>query len=132
MATTNDAKAYQDHATQVRVASGINTLLGLWLIASPWVYGYSAGQIGSVWNSVIVGVLIAVFGLMRVRTPHEATAFSWINLVLGIWTVISPWIYGYAANTGRMWNNVIVGIVVFLLSIWSGSITVSEHRHAHA
>lgn len=127
-----ESRVRADHAGQVRTASGINTVLGLWLIASPWVYGYAGVNVGSVWNSVIVGVVIAIFGALRYRSPHQGTTMSWINLVLGVWTAISPWIYGYVENGGRLWNSLIVGIVIAVLAIWSGSATASERRQVPA
>jgi hypothetical protein len=37
-------------------------ILGLWLIVSPWVLGYS-GQVNATWNAVIVGIIFFVVGL---------------------------------------------------------------------
>lgn len=39
------------------------------------------------------------------------------------------WVCGYAANVGATSDNVIVGVVVALLAIWSGSATLAEHKH---
>ncbi len=47
-----------DYAAQARTASGINILLGIWLIVSPWVFNYSGR--GPVLNSVYGGALIAL------------------------------------------------------------------------
>jgi hypothetical protein len=38
-----------------------------------------------------------------------------INLLLGIWTFVSPWIYGAAGN-GNAWNNWIVGALVAIFA----------------
>ena len=81
---------------------------------------------GSVWNSVIVGALIVIFGAIRFFNPHSGTWMSWANAVLGAWMAISPWIYGYDFNDGRMWNSLIVGLVVLVLGIWSAVATRSE------
>jgi hypothetical protein len=124
-----------DHSMQVRTAAGINALLGIWLFVSPWVYGYYAARSGGAWNSWVVGVLILLFAASRYSTPHQRTQLSWFTLILGAWTVISPWVYGYAGNLAALWNSVILGLIVLALSIWSGSATVMEHReehHAHA
>jgi hypothetical protein len=121
--------SYTDHSGQVKTASGINIILGIWFLISAWIYGYAAASQAMVWNYVVVGALIAIFGIMRYATPHSRIGFSWVNVVLGVWALISPWIYGYAGDMPRVWNDVIVGIVVAGLAIWSGSATVSEHRH---
>lgn len=51
----------RDYAAEARAASGINILLGVWLLVSPWVFDYRAAGLAAIWNSVIVGALIAVF-----------------------------------------------------------------------
>jgi hypothetical protein len=118
-----------DHSTQVRTASTINILLGIWIVISPWVYGIGSATSGMIANSIIVGGLILIFGAIRDASPHARTGFSWANIVLGAWTVISPWIYQYSGTMPRVWNSVIVGLAVIALAIWSGAATVTEHRH---
>ena len=113
------------HYGQVRFASGINIIAGIWTIISPWVYGFYNG-VGNVWNSVIVGIVIAIFAAIRFFGTAGTVWLSWINALLGIWLILSPWIYGFTDNTGRKWNSVIVGIVVLVLSIWSAVATSSS------
>ena len=40
---------------------------------------------------------------------------SGINALLGIWVVISPWVFGYGSNTGAAVSAVIVGLVILVL-----------------
>ena len=44
--------------------SGINALLGIWVVISPWVFGYSGNSGGAV-SAVIAGVVILVLGGIR-------------------------------------------------------------------
>ncbi|HEU4626964.1 MAG TPA: SPW repeat protein [Steroidobacteraceae bacterium] len=124
--------ATRDLTAQIRTASGINVALGIWLIISPWIYGYASSAPNPTSSSVIVGALILIFGAIRYNAPHTRTIFSWANIVLGAWTVFSPWIFSFVDRTGYVLNSVIVGIIVVALAIWSGSATVSEHRHQTA
>lgn len=128
---TNEV-AMKNHSGQVKAASGINVILGIWLIISPWVYGYAATARGTAWNSIFVGILVLIFGSMRYQSPHAHVNLSWANIVLGAWTVLSPWIYAYTDSSGPLLNSVIVGFAVLVLAIWSGSATVTEHRHRAA
>lgn len=100
----------------MRAASMINLLAGIWLFISPWVYGYS-GHINA-WNSWIIGCIIAILAGVRLSAPVQSWV-SWINCVLGIWTFFSPWIFGYTGDTGRFVNNLVVGVIVFVLAIAS-------------
>jgi hypothetical protein len=57
----------------------------------------------------------------RVRVPERSGWGSgWVNILLGIWVIISPFVLGIHSPKG-IWNNVIVGIVVGILAIirWS-------------
>jgi hypothetical protein len=116
----------RDYAVQARAASGINIVLGTWLIASPWVFNYS-GRV-AVLNSVFVGALIALLAAIRLATLRDSAGLSGVNLVLALWTIASPWVCGYAANVGGVRDNVILGIVIAALAIWSASATVAEQK----
>lgn len=121
--------AEHDYAAQARMASALNVLLGIWLIVSPWVFGYSAAGGAAIWNSVVAGALIVILGANRVSSPHTGSGLSWTNLLLGLWTIASPWIYVYDRQSSAVWDNVVLGVVVAALAVWSGSATAVEHRH---
>jgi hypothetical protein len=40
-----------------------------------------------------------------------------VNLILGLWTIASPWVLSYQAESRPMWNAVIVGILIALLAL---------------
>jgi hypothetical protein len=49
--------------------------LGLWLIATPWVFQF-AMNMAPVWNNVILGIIVAVLGTwsaLSTPTPHVMT-----------------------------------------------------------
>jgi SPW repeat len=100
-----------------RAASTICLLAGIWFFISPWVYRAYADL--SSWNSWIVGGLMIVFSIVRLARPAYSTLFGWFNMVLGIWTFFSPWIYSYTTHTGRFINSLCVGVIVFAFSIAS-------------
>jgi len=41
------------------------------------------------------------------------------QLVLGIWTVVSPWVLGYASLTPALWGSVMAGVLIVLLALWA-------------
>lgn len=94
----------------------INVLLGLWLVLSPWILQFQ-GSNPAVANAVLVGAVIAVMSLaavLRFRYWEE-----WIDMAIGAWLVISPWVLGVAALTLATWNFVIIGALVFAMAGWS-------------
>jgi hypothetical protein len=116
----------RDYTVQARTASGINILLGLWLVVSPWVFQYD-GRAAAL-SSVTVGALIALLAAIRVASLHNSAGLSGINLLLAFGTAAAPWVYGYAINTGALWNNVSVGALVAVLSVLSAIATDADRR----
>lgn len=117
----------RDYAAQARTASGINILLGIWLLISPWVFDYSGRA--TVLNSVIVGALIALFAAIRLASLENSPGLSGVNLALALWTIASPWVCDYSANVGAMRDSVILGILIAALASWSLCATVADEKH---
>jgi len=101
--------------------SAINILLGLWLIASPFLLGFRHLH-PAILNNVIVGIVLALFALIRVSLAYSHRGWSWCNVLLGVWLVISPFAIRLADNPAVMWNNVIVGLLVGIAA-WSSTAT---------
>ena len=54
-------------------------------------------------------------------------AVSWINILLGIWMIISPFALGFANVPRSMWNNVVLGVAILLVAaVRSGDMTIEE------
>lgn len=54
--------------------AAVAALLGLWLIASPWVYGVGAADFTTVsgfWNDVLVGLVVFVLGVYSVYEARD-------------------------------------------------------------
>jgi len=109
-----------DWRDEVLTASGLNVLAGIWLIIAPFVLGYSNGD--PYWNDIIFGAIIAVFALARVSGAYRLSELSWINALIGAWIFASA--FWLDSTTTASWNDVILGIVVFVLAI--ASATASE------
>ena len=116
----------RDYTVQARTASGVNILLGAWLIVSPWVFDYSGKS--AALSSVTVGALIALLAAIRLASLHNSAGLSGINLLLAFWSAAAPWIYEYAINTGALWNNIFVGIFGAVLAVWSAIATEGAGR----
>lgn len=107
----------------MRTSKRINwfiALLGLWQILAPFILGY-AGIAAAVWNALIVGLLLIVFAAWSATTVKADTArtLDWINLILGIWLIASPFALGYSIVAAAVWNAMIVGLAVIVLSVWA-------------
>jgi hypothetical protein len=106
-------------ATQTTAgASWLTILLGIWVIISPFVVQFSQLP-AAMWNNVIVGIVIAVLAIIRTSVPWQ-TGWSWANVILGIWMIISPFVLG-VMTTAILWNNIILGIVIAIVASGSAS-----------
>ena len=60
------------------------------------------------WSNVATGAVIGILAL--IRWSMQRPGWSWLNLILGIWLVTSPFVL--VISRIAMWNNVIVGIII--------------------
>ncbi len=91
-----------------------NLVLGVWLILSPWFLGFS-GTPAAAWNAVVVGVVVALMALLHLRGGPMWE--EWLNVLLGVWLILSPWLLGFSGVGNAMWNALIVGVLVGALAL---------------
>ena len=104
-----------------RWQDSLNVLLGVWLILSPWILGFSP-EMTAMWNAVLVGAVIALLALSTLVNFRKWE--EWAGILLGLWLIASPWVLGFAATlSAATWNFVAVGILAIALAGWS----LSDH-----
>ncbi len=107
----------------MKVLSWLIVLCGLWEagdIAAPFVPGF--GNVPAfLWNHIIVGILLVIAGAWSALTSSAGTArtLHWISAVAGAWLVIASFILRSPAITAGLWNDIIVGGIVFILGVWA-------------
>lgn len=94
-----------------------NIFLGAWLFVSPWVLDYFIGMPAAAKNSFSLGLTIVIFAAVAVYIPQIWE--EWINMALGVWTIISPWVLGFDVERDIAANDVIVGVMVTALATWA-------------
>jgi hypothetical protein len=102
------------HFNQVRVASGLNFLAGIYILLSGWIGGIN---LGNELNDIIGGIIIIILAIARYSGRAGQWA-SWIIALIGVWFIISPWVYHSAGETW-MWNSIVLGIIFIILGVWS-------------
>lgn len=102
-------------------ASGLNVLAAIWLLISPSLMGFAGTALAT--NVYVVAIIIGILALIRFFSPTPNTNWlSWVNIMLGLWLIISPFIFGFL-GAGILWNAIIFGIIVAALAIWSSTAT---------
>ena len=103
-----------------------NLALAILLFISPWVLGFSAEQAPSV-NAWVSAIVIGALALGAIGKFYQWE--EWVNLLAGLWVVVSPWILGFAVVTAAMWVHVVLGLLVAAAAAWE----IWEVRHqSHA
>jgi hypothetical protein len=107
-------RLYRDWRTGVTVAGLLNLVAGAWLIASPFVLDYAAGD--SRLNPIIAGVIIAFIALLRTGA-WRAEWLSMINVAVGVWLFASG--FWLATSPSATWNSWLLGVAVIILALLS-------------
>ncbi len=101
-------------------------LLGLWLLVSPWAFVYPTGS-PQMTNAIVSGLVIAVLAAFDLyKTYFWAVA---LNLLLGLWVAVSPWVLRVAQQREVLWNEVIIGLAVAVLALWELRADPELHKH---
>jgi hypothetical protein len=112
-----------DRARALRWQDWVNLVLGIWLFVSPWALGFQAAMPGSSGNFFIVGVAIIVLAIVGLNARWLWQ--EWLNLALGIWLVVSPWLLGFSADAAARDDAIFVGIVAGVMAAWA---LLERHR----
>ena len=97
--------------TNTKLCDVANLILGAFLFVSPWIFGFDAGRASE--NAIIAGIAIAVLAIAALAA--FAVWEEWLNLIVGLWTLVSPWVLGFQGTTA-MTVHVIVGAAVAVLA----------------
>ncbi|HEU5228212.1 MAG TPA: SPW repeat protein [Ktedonobacteraceae bacterium] len=95
----------------------VNVVAGIILFISPW-YTATSWNSASSWNAWILGVVIFLVALWALAMPGSMVP-EVINIILGIWVFISPWVLGFANLSGEAWSAWILGIITIICAAWS-------------
>jgi hypothetical protein len=86
-----------------------NVVLGVWLFISAFLWRHGQAQFTNTW---IMGIIVTAVALISMSVPN----FRYLNTIAGAWLVISGFAL-HRVTAGTTWNNVIVGILVFVVSL---------------
>jgi hypothetical protein len=105
-----------------------NLLLAILLFASPWFLSRATTATdANLWISAVVIGAISIAAMLAFVWWEE-----WINLLLGLWLIVSPWLLGFA-HTRAMHFSIAIGVVVAFmaaLEVWLVHDREEESRHS--
>lgn len=99
-----------------RIVSGLAVLVGVWLVASPFILEATDTAL---WNNLIVGlavVLLAGFNYYRMTTERIGNVgVSSLVALLGVWILLVPFIIEMGSEE-LLWGTAVAGLLIALLS----------------
>jgi sterol desaturase/sphingolipid hydroxylase (fatty acid hydroxylase superfamily) len=103
-------------------ARWLNVILGFWLVSSPFVLDYRL-QVAQL-NELVVGLGILIVGLLAMAVRK----LRYVNTALSAWLIVSPFLLGYSSYRHATVNAIVVGLLVFALSLVWDHRDWSPHR----
>jgi hypothetical protein len=100
-----------------QLADGLTLLSGMYLALSPWIAGFS-GRGPLAVNNLVTGIVVALLALGYSSAFGRTYGISWVAPVIGLWTIVAPWVIRGSMADGRtIANNVIVGALILILGL---------------
>ncbi len=100
----------------------VNLVLGVWLFATAFLWPHTPPQMTNAW---LCGALIALFSLVASVSPN----LRYFNTAVALWLFISAFAL-HNGNAATFWNNLLVSIAVFFVSIGESMPRVMPHGPA--
>lgn len=103
----------------------LDYVVGVALIAAPWLFGFASLGGAAVVIPVVLGVGLIVYSLF---TNYEWGPFGFIpmpihlgfDIAASVFLALSPWIFGFANQSPNVWlPHVVVGAAVIVVVICS-------------
>jgi hypothetical protein len=89
-------------------------ILGIWLLLSPWALRFSLDA-SATRDVVTVGFLVVFTEVVELSVFRDWE--EWINVALGAWLLVSPWVLGFVSPVATA-NAVVVGLLVLALALY--------------
>jgi hypothetical protein len=103
------------HYSTKRWQDQVILLLGIWLFVSPWAFGYPSSSPPAL-NAFIVGAIMAILAAFDLYQTHVWAVL--LNLILGVWVTVSPWMLDVMRDRRLSASLLIVGIATIVLAMW--------------
>ena len=109
--------------SRAKICDVVNLLLGTTLFFSPWLFSLSAGAPRQIASTM--GLFIAVLSVAALAA--FAMWEEWLNLIVGLWLIVAPWLLGFEDSNAAT-VDVAIGIVVVVLATFEIWLAMNRRR----
>ncbi len=95
----------------------VNLALGVFLFVSPWMFGFTSELARH--TSWMAGAAIGIVAILSIGDLFESISIpdffeteEWINLAIGLWLAVCPWVIGMYDDTTATEVHLTVGLAV--------------------
>jgi hypothetical protein len=109
----------------------VDVVLGLWLIASPWVLSNSLSQQIVVAEDFLPGIVLIATSLWILAIKLATLRVSWLQALSGLWLIVGSFVFVFMRLPHAALNVLIVGVVVlavYLEAMWTQTRRLSAIR----
>lgn len=100
-----------------------NLVIGAFLFASPWIFGYTREIVR--FDTWAVGAAVVVLSLAAMLLFAEWE--EWLTVLLASWLIVSPWALGFTHTSAMHWS---IGLGVAILSLTLLELWMIHYDHA--
>ncbi len=93
----------------------IEMVIGLWLLVSPLALGFFSNPTASL---ITIAVATVVFFVSQLGIANQQPWEEWVNLIAAAILIVSPWLFGYAAEIAATWNAIVAGGLLVTLTVF--------------
>ncbi len=91
-------------------------ILSIWLIIASFIPAIIGSKVANLTDFLIVGLVILIAGIFMLKTSKVG---GWIELIVGIWLVISAFIPPIiGSKVGALVNGLIFGIIALIFAFF--------------
>lgn len=111
-----------------RVHGAMDYLVGVLLIAAPWLFMFSGNE-AATWTAVLIGAATIVYSTLTNYEMGVAPLISMpthlgIDGMAGLILIVSPWLFGFA---DVVWGpHVVVGVVEVLTALTTHRVPAAQ------
>ena len=99
----------------------VNLALGVFLFVSPWIFGFTSELARH--TSWMAGAAIGIVAILSIGDLFESISVpdffeteEWINLAIGLWLAVCPWVIGMYDDTTATEVHLMVGLAVAIIA----------------